>query len=103
MKLSNDLKKYYEDGRRKLLKIIANDDYTLDLYYDDSIRKYDMSNELYGAFEILKNINKFKEVFIDEDGNIAWEKDSKIDSNIVWNNKIDICSDSAYLNSKKIK
>lgn len=103
MKLSNDLKKYYEDGIRKLLKIIANDDHTLDLYYDDSIRKYDMSNELYGVFEILKNINKFKEVFIDEDGNIAWEKDSKIDSNIVWNNKIDICSDSAYLNSKKIK
>lgn len=93
----------YKYEKRKLLKVIPNNDYTLDLYYDNSIRKYDMSNELYGVFSILKNLDKFYEVFIDENGNIAWEKDKNIDSNVVWNNKIDICSDSAYLNSKEIK
>jgi len=39
-----------------------------------------MANKLFGVFEILKDINKFKQVFIDESGNIAWDKDTSSDS-----------------------
>jgi len=61
-----------------------------------------MNDKLYGVFEILKDISKFKEVFIDEYGNIAWDIDKTLDSNVHWNNRIDLCKDSVYLNSKPI-
>lgn len=100
--IPEEVQDYYNHGQRTLIKIKAHDDYTLTLYYNDSIRKYDMSNQLYGVFEILKDISKFKTVFIDENGNIAWDKDSNLDSNVHWNNRIDICSDSAYISSNPI-
>ncbi|MBC2579417.1 DUF2442 domain-containing protein [Clostridium sp. DJ247] len=61
-----------------------------------------MKDKLFGVFEILKDLNKFKEVFIDESGNVAWDRDTNIDSNVVWNNRIDICKNSIYLNSKPV-
>lgn len=100
--IPKEVEDYYKSGKRRLLKIEANADYTLTLYYDDSKRKYDMSKELYGVFEILKDLNKFYTVFIDEEGNIAWDKNPNLDSNIHWNNRIDICSDSAYMSSEPI-
>ncbi len=59
---------------------------------------------LYGVFDILKDKDKdkFNEVFIDEFGNIAWDIDKKADSSIHWNNRIDLCTDSVYLESKQI-
>lgn len=100
--ISKDVEEYFKCGKKKLLKIVPNMDYTLTLYYTDSKRVYDMSTQLYGVFECLKDIEKFYGVFIDDEGNIAWDRDSTIDSNIHWNNRIDICSDSAYINSTKI-
>ena len=100
--IPEDVQNYYKSGKRQLVKIEANTDYTLTLYYDDSKRVYDMSTQLYGVFEVLKDIDKFCRVFIDDEGNIAWDKDSTLDSNIYWNNRIDICSDSAYISSTPI-
>ena len=62
-----------------------------------------MSDNLYGVFEILKNKDKFKEVFLDEFGNIAWDIDKELDSNIHWNNRIDLCTDSVYMASKPLQ
>nr|WP_269843972.1 DUF2442 domain-containing protein [Tissierella creatinophila] len=51
---------------------MANEDYTLTTLFDNGeVRIYNMSDNLYRVFEILKNKDKFKEVFIDETGNIA--------------------------------
>lgn len=50
-----------------------------------------MKDELYGVMKELKDIDRFKGVFIDEHGNLAW------------NNRIDICKDSLYIYSKKIE
>jgi hypothetical protein len=61
-----------------------------------------MNEKLYGVFDILKDKNKFKEVFLDEYGNIAWDIDKNIDSSVHWNNRIDLCKDSVYLDSKPI-
>ncbi|WP_461207188.1 DUF2442 domain-containing protein [Clostridium sp. DL1XJH146] len=91
---------YFKNGSKKIIKVTANDDFTLTVVFDNNeVRLYDLSNNMFGVFEVLKNKDKFKEVFIDESGNIAWDKDKNVDSNIVWNNRIDICKDSIYMDS----
>jgi hypothetical protein len=90
-------------GIRKILKVTPNDDYSLTIMFDnDEIKSYYMADKLFGVFNILNDIEKFKQVFIDESGNIAWNKDNSVDSNVVWNNRIDICKDSIYLNSTSV-
>ena len=87
----------------RIINVMPNDDYTLVLKFSNGeVRVYDMKDSLFGVFEILKDINKFKEVFIDEHGNIAWDRDNSIDSNIHWNNRIDICKDAVLLESKLV-
>lgn len=95
-----EVRKYFENGRRKIQKVIANDDYTLTVTFDNGeVRNYILADKLKGVFEILKDKTKFREVFIDEAGTIAWDKDKSMDSKIVWNNRIDICADAVYLDS----
>jgi len=97
------VKDYFDSGPKKITKVTATDDYKLVVVFDSKeVRLYDMSNDLFGVFEVLKDKNKFKEVFIDESGNIAWDRDKNIDSSIVWNNRIDICKDSIYIDSSKL-
>jgi hypothetical protein len=98
--LPEEVKKYFESGRRKITNFIANDDYSLTITFDNGeVKIYSMVNQLIGVFEILKNKEKFKEAFIDEAGNLAWDKDKLIDSRINWSNRIVICVDAVYLNS----
>ena len=87
----------------KIINVVPNDDYTLLLKFSNGeVRIYDMKDNLFGVFEILKDKNKFRQVFIDEHGNIAWDRDTNIDSNINWNNRIDICKDAIYVESKMV-
>jgi len=95
------VKEYFEKGERKITKVVSNDDYSLTVTFDnDEVRIYDMSNNLYGVFEILKDKNTFNQVFIDEFGNIAWEREQKVVSGKPWSKKIEICKDSVYMDSK---
>jgi hypothetical protein len=96
------VQEYFEKGERRCITVIPNDDYTLTVTFDNGeVRIYDMSNNLYGIFEILKDKDMFNNVFIDEYGNIAWERDQNVDSNKEWNNRIDICKDAIYMDSIK--
>src|SRR6056297_3151462 len=100
--IPKEVKKYFQKGSRKIEKVIANDDYTLTVHFDNGeVKLYDMNDKLYGVFDILKN--KFREVFLDEYGNIAWDIDKTLDSSVHWNNRSDLCKDSVYLNSKPLK
>ena len=54
------------------------------------------------VFEKFAEIENFKRVYLDETSNISWDIDPNIDSNVVWSNKVDICSDECYINSKPI-
>lgn len=88
----------------KVISVEAQEDYTLKiLFTNHELRVYDMKNKLFGVFEVLKDISKFKEVFIDEYGNIAWDRDKNIDSSIYWNNRIDLCNDAVYMDSVLIQ
>ena len=101
---TKQVKEYFDKGRRTIDQVTPNEDYTLTVTFDNGeTRVYDMSENLFGVFEILKDKGKFKEAFIDEFGNIAWERDKSVDSNKVWNNKIEICKDSVYIDSKPLK
>lgn len=104
MKTVEKVKDYFKNGPRRIMKVIPNDDYSLTVYFDNNeVRIYDLSENLFGIFEILKKKEKFKEVFIDEYGNIAWNIDNSIDSSIQWNNRIDLCKDSVYMESVPVK
>ena len=95
-----NVSEYFKNGVRKISEVRPNDDYTLDVLFDNGEwRVYDLSSSLYGVFDVLRDTEKFKEVFVDEAGNIAWDIDNNIDSRIVWNNRIDICKDAAYMDS----
>lgn len=97
------VKEYFLNGTRKITKVIPCDGYVLTLEFDNGeIKAFDMSDKLFGVFEILKDKDKFKEAFIDEHGNIAWDKDKTVESKTVWNNRIDICKDSLFMASTPV-
>lgn len=98
--IPKEVKEYFRKGSRKIEKVTANDDYTLTVLFDNGEDKlYDMNDKLNGVFGILKDKNKFKKVFIDNFGNIAWDINETIDSSVHWSNRIDLCKDSVYLDS----
>ncbi len=99
-KIPSMVKKYLDSGRKNIIKVTPNDNYSLTITFDNKeIRTYDMSEKLTGVFEVLKDKSKFNNVFLDEFGNIAWDRDINIDSDKIWNNRIDLCSDSVYMDS----
>ena len=93
------VKKYFENPR-KLEKVEADDNFNLHLTFDNGeSRIYKMENDLDGVFAVLKDRKKFQSVFIDEFGNAAWDIDDSVDSKTQWENRIDICKDSLYMDS----
>ena len=104
IEIPRNVEEYFKHGPRNIIKVIPNANYSLIVSFDNNeTRIYDMADNLYGVFEILKDEQKFKEVFIDESGNIAWDIDKNIDSNVYWNNRLDICKDAVYIESIPVK
>lgn len=100
----NETIKQYFANPRKVVKVIPDEHFTLILTFDNGeVRQYDMSDKLFGVFSILKDKEKFKAVFIDETGNVAWDKDPNIDSESNWQNRIDICKDAIYMASTPVQ
>ena len=93
---------YFANGRKTIIAVTANDDFTLTLKFDnEELRIYDVKPliEPNTIFEFFSNIENFKRVYIDDCHCVSWDIDPNIDSNIVWNNKIDLCPDSCYMDS----
>ncbi len=96
---------YFASGRKKIIGVIANDDFTLAISFDNGEKRlFDVRPYLKKGtvFEHLSNIEDFQRVYIDEQNCIAWDIDPTIDSNEVWSNKIDLCPDSCYIDSKPL-
>ncbi len=93
------IKKYFENPK-KIEAVKPIEEYILLITFDNGeVKKYDMKNELTGVFAVLRNKNKFNQVFINDVGNIAWNIDDSIDSSKNWENQIDLCKDMLYLES----
>ncbi|MCC8140007.1 MAG: DUF2442 domain-containing protein [Lachnospiraceae bacterium] len=96
---------YFSSGRRKILNVIPNDDYTLTLEFDNGERRlYNVAPLIQKntVFEALSDKELFSRAYIDEQHAVAWDIDPSVDSNLIWNNKIDLCPDSCYLDSVSI-
>lgn len=69
----------------EITSILPLEDYKLLVTYsNDEKIEYSVKKIMKNKLEILKDNSIFKKVFIDEVGNIAWDIDSNIDSNIYW-------------------
>lgn len=97
---------YYASGRKKIISVIPNDNFTLTLTFDNNEQRVlDCKPFLTDGtvFAFLKSYENFKRVYIDDTHCVAWDKDPNIDSEKVWNNKVDISSDSCYVDSVPIE
>ena len=80
---------YFAGGKKKIVGVVANRDFTLTISFDNGEKR------LYDMRPLLKKGTVF-EPFTDS---IAWDIDPNVDSNKVWNNKVDLCADECYIDS----
>lgn len=103
-----DLKmaEYFSAGRRSIIKVIPNEDFTLTLTFDNGeIRWYNAAGLLEDGtvFAALRDWHNFRRVYLDENGCVSWDIDPDIDSSKVWSNKVDLCPDTCYVDSMPCK
>lgn len=97
--------KYFASGRREITGVVANPDFTLTIRFDNGERRlYDMRPFLKKntVFEPLMQEENFRRVYLDETHCVAWDIDPATDSQKVWQNKIDLCPDTCYMDSKPL-
>lgn len=100
--LSLPLAEYFANGRKKLVCVEPLIDFSLILTYDDGEKRlldckpYLQPKTVFEPFAVYEN---FKRVYIDDFNAICWDINPDIDSNTVWNNKVDLCPDSCYVDS----
>ena len=101
--MEDRIKKYFKNPR-KIKNVQPIKRYVLLITFDNGeIKEYNMANELTGVFSVLKQKDKFKSVFINDVGNVAWNIDDDLDSTEHWENQIDLCKDMLYLESTLVK
>ena len=91
---------YFASGRHRAVSVIANHDFTVTVSFDDgACRLYDMKPSLREGtvFASFTSWDNFSRVYVDESGAVCWDIDPTVDSNVVWNNKIDISPDTMYV------
>lgn len=103
--MENEIEQYFANGRKKIVKAVPNEDFTLTLTFDNGEVKLFDCNPLIEkdtVFEPLMNYDNFKRVHVDTNGSsIAWDIDPEVDSEKNWSNVIDLCADSLYMESIK--
>ena len=100
--LDMKMAEYFASGRKKITAVVPNDNFTLTLSFDNGEKRiFDVAPLLKKGtvFETFLNLEDFKRVYIDDTNCVAWDINPEIDSQIVWNNKVDISSDSCYVDS----
>mgnify|MGYP000810218177 FL=1 len=91
---------YFASGRKRITKVVPRNDFTLVLSFDNGkIRLYDARPLLQAGtvFAPFREWDNFRRVYLDEGHSVCWDIDPNIDSNEVWNNKVDLCPDSCYV------
>ena len=93
---------YYAAGRRKIMGVEPNADFTLTLSFDNGERRVlDVKPMLVPGtvFEPFMKPENFRRVYLDGQHCVAWDIDPSVDSEKVWSNKVDLCPDSCYIDS----
>ena len=93
---------YFAAGRRRVVSVVANDDFSLRLKFDNGeVRSLDCKPifEVGTVFTPFRELSNFKRVYLDDCNCVSWDIDPDVDSNEVWSNKVDLSSDSCYMES----
>lgn len=93
---------YFASGRRKITKVIPNEDFSLTLTFDNGeIRQYNAAPLLEAGtvFAPFLRWQNFRRVYLDEENCVSWDIDPNIDSKKVWSNKVDLSPDTCYVDS----
>lgn len=96
---------YFAHGRRIIRSVQPQPDYTLLLHFDNGeCRRLDMNPAIQagGVFKHLAAWQDFRRVYLDVRHCVSWDIDPNVDSETVWNNKIDLDPDGCYLDSTPI-
>ena len=96
---------YFAGGRKRIIGVVPNDDFTLTISFDNGEKRlYNVAPLLKPntVFEPFADINNFRRVYVDDTHSIAWDIDPNIDSEKVWNNKVDLSPDACYIDSVPI-
>ena len=96
---------YFAAGRKRIVNVVPQNDFTLLLTFDNGeVRRYDMRPSLQEGtvFAFLREWENFRRVYLDDAHAVAWDIDPNVDSDVVWNNKVDLCPDSCYIYSTPV-
>ena len=96
---------YFAAGRRKITGVVPNDDFTLTITFDNGERRLFAAAPLLQpatVFAPFRDLENFRRVYLDDSHCISWDIDPTVDSNVVWNNKVDLCPDTCYVDSKPL-
>ena len=93
---------YYAAGRRKIVSVEPNDDFTLTIAFDNGERRILDTKPIMAkgaVVEALMKLENFRRVYLDGQHCVSWDVDPDVDSEKVWSNKVDLCPDSCYIDS----
>lgn len=93
---------YFASGRKQITQVVPNDDYTLTLTFDNGEKRlYNMAPSIREGTVLapLRDLGVFRRAFLDDVHAVCWDIDPTVDSNVVWNNRVDLCPDSCYVDS----
>lgn len=96
---------YYASGRKTIIDVTANDDFTLTFKFDNGEKRLFNASPLLKkgtVFEPFMDISNFKRVYLDDKHCVSWDIDPNVNSLEVWSNKVDLCPDSCYIDSTPI-
>lgn len=96
---------YFAAGRRRIINVEPKSGFVLELTFDNGEHRAYDCRPLFQAntvFERLCDMSVFSRVYLDDTNCVSWDIDPEVDSTKVWSNKIDLSSDSCYLDSKPI-
>ena len=97
---------YFASDRKQIIGVTANNDFTLTISFNNGEKRlYDVRPLLKKGtvFETFADIKNFLRVYVDDQHCIAWDIDPTVDSNEVWNNKVDLCPDGCYIDSVPVE
>ena len=90
--LSAEVQKYYEEGPRKAISVVAEKPYLVSVAFDDGVTKeYDYSKVFTGVLSEIRDPEVFSRVYIDDMNSIAWDTPK---------GHMDFSADSVYIYGK---
>lgn len=100
--ISKPMAEYFACGRKKIISVVPKENFTLIISFDNGEKRIlDIKPMIKPntVFENFSDYENFKRVYVDSDNAICWDIDPNVDSNVVWNNKVDLCPDACYVDS----